>query len=107
MAIVRIQEQPEMFRTEMYDAVNAKMGTEASPPPGLLAHTLAKGDDGVWRIIDIWESREASERFGQERLMPALREVMSEQGMDVADLPETNVVYYETHDVLIPAGAAA
>ena len=35
---------------------------------GLLAHVAGEGDDGFW-VIDVWESPEAVERFG-ERVAP-------------------------------------
>lgn len=31
---------------------------------GLLVHVAGQGDDGFW-IIDVWESKEAVERFGR------------------------------------------
>lgn len=43
------------------------------PVEGLLMH--AAGDSpGGFRVVDVWESREAAERFG-EQLSPILREV--------------------------------
>jgi hypothetical protein len=41
------------------------------PPEGLVVHVAGPTDDGV-RIIDIWESEEAWERFRAERLAPAI-----------------------------------
>ena len=103
MAVVMIQKQPEMFRTEMYDAVNAKMGTAENPPDGLITHTLGQGEDGVWRIVDVWESREAFERFASDRLRPALAEVMRENGMDPENAPEPEAITYETYDLMTGA----
>lgn len=33
--------------------------TRAQAPPGLVESTLARSDDGTWRIVTSWESREA------------------------------------------------
>jgi hypothetical protein len=107
MAVVHIQEQPDMFTTDMYDAVNERMGASAQPPEGLLVHTLGRGDDGKWRIVDVWESQEAADRFREERLLPALHEIAREAGIDPADMPEPKTLAYKTHDVIAPAGAHA
>ncbi|GAC1320388.1 MAG: hypothetical protein NVSMB25_12660 [Thermoleophilaceae bacterium] len=101
MAIALIQEWPaDQPGTEMYDAITARMNVHNSPPDGLIAHTAGSDSSGVWRIFDIWESREAAERFRQERLMPAVHEVASQQGGDPA--PPSKMDMYELHDVLNP-----
>ena len=41
------------------------------PPAGLILHVAGPTDEGV-RIIDVWESEEAWERFRAERLAPAI-----------------------------------
>jgi hypothetical protein len=41
------------------------------PPAGLLVHVAGPTDEGV-RIIDVWESEEAWEKFQAERLAPAI-----------------------------------
>jgi hypothetical protein len=107
MAVVMIQEQPEMFRTETYDEVNSRLDLKNQPPEGLIAHTLGQGEDGVWRVVDIWESREAHDRFSEERLMPTIRDVLSEQGVDVDQMPELKRTMYETYDVYVGAAGAA
>ena len=107
MAVVMIQEQPEMFRTEMYDAVNQRLGVQNDPPAGLLAHTLGQDESGTWRVVDIWESREAHDRFTEERLRPALVEMMRENGMDPDAVPEPVRVIYDTYDAVVPAQARA
>jgi hypothetical protein len=43
------------------------------PVEGLLAHVAGEGESG-FRVIDVWESEEAAQRFG-EVLMPILQEV--------------------------------
>jgi hypothetical protein len=95
MAIVRIT-RPPMVTAEIYDAVNAKAGVDENPPEGLLVHTA--GDvDGQWQIVDVWESEEAADRFGNERLMPAVESVM---GGTPPGPPPTTI--YEAHKVVMP-----
>ena len=57
---------------EQYDAVNAEMGVERNLPEGLVFHSAGPTDAG-WNVIDFWESREAFDRFQQERLGPAIQ----------------------------------
>jgi heme-degrading monooxygenase HmoA len=98
MAIVRIQDTPTPGGgTEMYDKVNERMGIEADPPAGLILHSASRTGDRLL-IVDVWESQEAFERFSDERLMPAIREVMG------GDPPEgeTTVQTYEAHNVVTP-----
>jgi hypothetical protein len=48
---------------------------EDEAPKGLIVHSAGEGDQGYY-VYDIWESREAFERFMEEKLGPALGEVM-------------------------------
>src|SRR3954452_11841154 len=50
--------------------VDAEVGD--APVPGLIAH-VAGPMRGGWRIVDIWESEEAAQRFQVERLGPAVQ----------------------------------
>ena len=43
------------------------------PVEGLLAHISGQGANG-FRVVDVWESDESFERFG-EALIPVLREI--------------------------------
>jgi hypothetical protein len=54
-----------------YDQVNAEIGDD---PPGLILHTASE-KDGKMRIIDVWESKDAYERFEQSTLMPAMARI--------------------------------
>jgi len=56
---------------EQYDAVNAEIGVDENPPRGLVFH-ISGPMEGGWNAIDVWESREAFDRFLQERLGPAI-----------------------------------
>ncbi len=44
------------------------------PIPGLIVHAAGACDAGV-RSIDVWESKDDSDRFFGERLMPAMQQL--------------------------------
>jgi hypothetical protein len=48
---------------------------EDETPQGLIVHSAGQGEQ-CYYVYDIWESREAFERFMEEKLGPALTEVM-------------------------------
>jgi hypothetical protein len=56
---------------EQYDEIVAKMGYLPGGPagPGAISHLCTKTDDG-FRVIDVWESKDAFERFAQEKIGP-------------------------------------
>jgi hypothetical protein len=70
--------------TDNYDAIKAKLDVENNPPDGMIAHTAGRDSSGVWRIFDIWESREQAQRFYEQRLMPIVQELMSQRGEDMS-----------------------
>lgn len=97
MAIARIQ-RPEGVTLDMYRAVQEKAGVETDPPQGLIIHTAGMVD-GELQIVDVWESQDAADRFGQERLMPAIKEVAGDQAPTG---PPPGVTMYELQNVLKP-----
>jgi len=56
--------------TNEYRAVLDKMGVETNPAANIFLHLTAPIDGG-YRIIEIWDSKEAFEEFLQKRLTPA------------------------------------
>ena len=98
MPIGMLQEMPGMGAdmAKTYDAVNEKMDVVNNPPEGMIFHTAGPSGDGGWRIFDVWESKEAFERFSQERLMPAIQEVTGGQAPPAE--PRTDL--YELHSVI-------
>jgi quinol monooxygenase YgiN len=92
---VAVTQQSEQITAEAYDAVNAKAGVKEDPPQGLIVHTAGAAAGG-FRIFDVWESREAYDRFREERLLPAIREVIGQEALDAAPASEV----YELHDVI-------
>jgi hypothetical protein len=61
---------------DQYDQVIQKMGLRqgGEMPPGGISHWVAKTDDGV-HIVDVWESKEAFEKFAEEKIRPYTQEV--------------------------------
>jgi hypothetical protein len=78
---------------EQYDQVVDRMGFErsgAGAPDGIF-HWVAQTEDGL-QITDVWENKEAFERFAQEEIRPHTAAV------GIADPPE--VAYYDVHNYL-------
>jgi hypothetical protein len=86
--------------TDNYDAISEKLDAQNNPPEGLIAHTAGRDSNGVFRIFDIWESREQAQRFQDERLMPIVQEVMQQSSGDTP--PPDMVDMYELHDLVRP-----
>ena len=68
---------------QQYDQVNEKMFGQSPPPTdqlpeGLIVHSAGPAENG-WYVYDLWESKEAFQRFLNERLQPAVREVFGDQ----------------------------
>jgi hypothetical protein len=96
---IRTTDFPEGIGSEMYDGINAAMDVANNLPEGLIFHWA--GDvDGKWTLTDVWETREAYERFRDERLFPAIREV---SGMDpAAGGPQPTVSEFAVHNYAKP-----
>jgi hypothetical protein len=73
MAVMVIQEFPATV--EQYDQVNEKLDPASNPPKGLILHSGAETDGGM-KVVDIWESADAWQDFLDNRLSPAVVEVM-------------------------------
>jgi hypothetical protein len=98
MAIVRMI-SPDEVTYEMYQQVEDKIDAKNNPPAGLIVHT-ASVVDGKLKIVDIWESEEDAQRFGQERLGPAIQEVA---GPEVGGPPRPDQIQiYEIKTLVKP-----
>jgi hypothetical protein len=86
--------------TTNYDAVVAALDLQAAPD-GLLIHTAGFDHDaGVFRIFDVWETREQGEKFINERLNPIIEPMAAaaaEKG-DTTFAPPSRETWYELHD---------
>ena len=61
---------------EQYDQINERIGLLPGGPasPQELFHWVAKTEEG-FRVVDVWESQEAFERFAHDKLSPIYEEV--------------------------------
>jgi len=82
---------------EIYDKVNEKIDFDGNPPSGLVFHAAYPREDDGFRVFEVWDSREDFDRFEEERLMPAVREVFGE---DPGEPPVREVT--EIHHYLAP-----
>jgi hypothetical protein len=103
MAVAYVQEfsiQDGDTSTANYDAVASKLDL-GDAPDGLLIHTAGFDHDaGVFRIFDVWESREQGERFIAERLNPIVEPMAAaaQASGDETFTPPTREGWYELHD---------
>lgn len=100
MAVAYVQEfeiQGGDTSTRNYDEVVAKLNLQEAPD-GLIVHTAGFDTDaGVFRIFDVWETREQGQRFIDEQLNPVIGPLAAAGG-DFA--PPTRDGWYELHDVM-------
>lgn len=88
---------PEGIGQEQYDAVNDKLDAQGAPPSGLKVHAAGQGEDGRWRIIEVWESRSQFDEFNEQRLTPAIAEV---SGMPADQVPAGEHIWFPVHTLL-------
>jgi len=90
MTIGLIFENPGITRAQ-YDEIRHALHPDNSLSPGMLFHAAGAGENG-WRVIEVWESQEAAERYFQETLRPALQQ---------ANVPTTiRPQAYSVHNIL-------
>jgi hypothetical protein len=75
---------------EQYDQVRSRLGTGDSPPPGASLHIGALGEDGKIRVIEVWDSREQAEEFGEK-----VRGIRQELGFE----GQPEIQYFEVHNL--------
>jgi hypothetical protein len=63
---IRTTDFPEQVGPNMYEGVTAEMDIANDPPEGLIFHWAGEVD-GKWTVTDVWEARDAHERFRAER----------------------------------------
>lgn len=85
---------------DMWFRLKAAIGD--APADGLILHAVIRHGDGV-RYFDLWESREACDRFLDERVHPVLRSVFAAAGAELP--PEPDRMEFEVVDVNIPNAA--
>lgn len=78
--------------TTNYDSVKESLGDD--PIDGLIIHTAGLDDENnVFRIFDVWESREQADRF-LERVMAIFGDELP-----AGAAPPTRQGFYELHDM--------
>ncbi len=75
MTWVQIQHAAQATWSD-HERISALIGDEK--PDGLILRAAGEVD-GRWKAVSIWESKEAFERFSEERVLPAVRQVLSEE----------------------------
>ena len=78
---------------DQYDEILGKMGLTSggATPPDAISHWAAKTDDGI-RVVDVWETREAYDRYAAEKIGPYSQEA------GVTEAPEMR--FYDVHSYL-------
>src|SRR3954451_6349469 len=74
---------------EQYDQVVARMELGGHMAPGGSFHAAGPSADG-WRVVDVWDSDEAFQRFAEEKIGPITQEV---------GLPEPKITRIEEHRI--------
>jgi hypothetical protein len=91
MAIAVLVEGSE-FTQAQYDSVVNEVMPAGRMPPGLLFHVGGPTEAG-WRVVDIWESQEAFEKFSHETLAPAMQKAGYSQQPNIQVWPVHNTVH--------------
>jgi heme-degrading monooxygenase HmoA len=73
-----MQDMPGVSEDE-YRLVEKHLGPDR--PPGLIAHVSGPTEQG-WRVINVWDSEEAFQRFRSERLIRAAGLAAQDDGFD-------------------------
>jgi hypothetical protein len=77
MAVILVHQGPDVTRESYNQVVRSMTGKDQVESPsdwpveGLLVHAAGDGPDG-FRVVDVWESEDAAQRFG-EQLAPHLQ----------------------------------
>jgi hypothetical protein len=81
---------------DQYDKTMQLMGLTrgGATPPGAISHWVAETDDGL-RVVDVWESQEAFDKFAAEQIGPFTAEA------GIEGPPEMRT--YEVHNYLTKA----
>ena len=105
MPVAYVQEWPIVDRsTDNYDFIADKIGT--GPFDGLILHSAGFDDaDGVFRIFDIWESKEQAQQFIEANLQPLMELIPSVS--EYTFTPPTRDEFYELHNVIQQASVGA
>lgn len=86
---------------EMYREVRRLIGDE--PPKGMVAHVVVRTETGL-RHLEVWDSEDLWTRFREERVEPAVHQVLKLAGFtEMPPDPPTEVL--DLVDVWLGSGA--
>jgi hypothetical protein len=102
MAVAYVQEVAIVdgdTSTTNYDAVTKELDLHSGSIAGLVAHTAGfDHEKGVFRIFDVWESREQGQQWMDEQLNPVLERMMAAAPDPSALTPPLADYWYDLHD---------
>lgn len=73
MAVLMTGKVPGMT-PEVYDGIAANAIPKLKQAKGFISHAAGMGDDGVWTVVEVWESEEDGQRSFEENVKPNLPE---------------------------------
>ena len=77
MAILIVHKGAD-WNQDLYDqTIERVIPDPSNPPAGMIASYAGPGQDGGWRVADIWESQAHWERFRDETLIPVAQEIQA------------------------------
>jgi hypothetical protein len=76
---------------QMYEAVTDRVMPGDQLPDECELHIAGPVEQG-WRVITVWESREAFDRFREQKLLPAFQELAGGETPPAVE-PEVNPVH--------------
>jgi hypothetical protein len=79
--------------TDQYNQIMRNLDLDKNTPPGAMFH-VAGFTSGTLRVLDIWESQQAFERFQKERLTAAV------QKAGITTQPK--VQFFPAHNIYVP-----
>lgn len=78
------------FSQAQHDEATKEVMPDGRLPAGCLSHMAGPTEDGGWRVVDMWQSAEAFDRFAKEALGPALAKVGYTQQPNIKIWPVHN-----------------
>jgi heme-degrading monooxygenase HmoA len=78
---------------DQYNQVMRALDLDKTPPTGGILH-VAGFQGGTLRVLDLWESQQAFEKFQRERLTAAV------QKAGITSQPKTQ--FYPAHNIYVP-----
>lgn len=96
MAVVMTMDLP-VTRDDIETASSA-MGVLENPPDGLIVHVATETSNGV-HVVDVWESKDAFDKFNNAQLMPAMQKVIADHHIQM-DGPPPEPTFDEAFDLV-------